>query len=32
MITPFTKILDHFPLAVNIVLFYPLKTIVAHKY
>lgn len=31
-IIPFTKITEHFPLATNIVLFYPNKASVAHKY
>lgn len=32
MISPFSKITEHFPLATNIVLFYQSKELVAHKY
>lgn len=32
MMVPYTKLTDHFPLAINVVLFYPNKSLIAHKY
>lgn len=32
MVAPFTKVTDHFPLAINVALFYPDRCHIAHKY
>lgn len=29
---PYTKITDHFPLSINVLLFYPKTSCIAHKY